>query len=85
MSEDKTIFKTISEQLIGLAQKIGQVFELGRKAEYDAFWDEYQQNGTRTNYTAAFRTGWNDKIFRPKYNLVGGERTFAQVFMSSEI
>lgn len=28
--------------------------EQGKQAEYDAFWDAFQQNGNRTNYTLAF-------------------------------
>lgn len=31
----------------------------GQQAEYDAFWDAYQQNGNRTDYFRAFAgTGW---------------------------
>lgn len=42
--------------------------EQGRLAEYDRFWDTYQNNGNRTNYGYAFAgRGWNDKIFKPKY------------------
>ena len=29
-------------------------FDAGRQAEYDAFWDTYQLNGTRTEYRSAF-------------------------------
>lgn len=37
---------------------------------YDAFWDNFQQNGARTNYSQAFcGEGWNENIFKPKYNL----------------
>lgn len=42
-------------------------FEAGRKAEYDAFWDSFQQNGNRTNYTAAFGAQWTADTFKPKY------------------
>jgi hypothetical protein len=42
--------------------------EVGRKAEYDAFWDAVQQNGTRTNYNFGLcGTHWTKKTFRPKY------------------
>ena len=70
MSEEKTIFKTISEQLVDLGKKIGQVFEIGRKAEYDAFWDAFQNNGNRTNYTYAFINNWTAEIFKPKYPII---------------
>ena len=38
---------------------------------YDTFWDIYQDNGNRNNYRYAFyRVYWNDKNFKPKYNIV---------------
>lgn len=42
----------------------------GKQAEYDAFWDAFQQNGERTNYNYAFAYGWSDATFRPKYDIV---------------
>lgn len=45
-------------------------FDAGRQAEYDAFWDTYQSNGTRKDYTYAFSYyGWTDSIFKPKYDI----------------
>ena len=45
-------------------------FADGKKAEYDAFWDQYQQNGLRTHYAYAFAGGgWTAEIFKPKYAL----------------
>lgn len=42
----------------------------GEKDAYDAFWDVYQQNGERTNYSNAFAGhGWDDAVFKPKYPL----------------
>lgn len=38
------------------------VFEAGRKAEYDFFWDAYQANGTRGTYNYAFRE-WQPSFF----------------------
>lgn len=43
--------------------------EEGKQAEYDAFWDALQQNGTRTGYECTFGAGWNDAIFKPKYDI----------------
>lgn len=35
---------------------------------YDAFWDNFQQNGARVNYANAFGgMGWNAETFKPKY------------------
>ena len=44
----------------------------GKKAEYDAFWDSYQDYGNRTTtYEYAFaRNGWTDVTFKPKYDLI---------------
>lgn len=45
--------------------------EAGRQAEYDRFWDTYQQNGNRTLYDYAFNSlAWTDEIFKPKYDIV---------------
>lgn len=45
----------------------------GKQAEYDAFWDVYQLNGTRINYQYAFGNSlWKNETFRPKYNIVLG-------------
>lgn len=53
------------------AGKIEGLFEAGKKAEYDEFWDSYQENGTRTVYRNAF-SYWNDRCFYPKYDLIMG-------------
>lgn len=59
--------------------------EAGKQAEYDAFWDSYQANGTRTDYRYAFgggmSTGWNKENFKPKYDVKPSSRAdymFAQ-------
>ena len=40
----------------------------GKQAEYDRFWDAYQNNGTLNNYYQAFQNAfWDDDTFRPKY------------------
>ena len=40
----------------------------GKQAEYDAFWDAFQDNGKRTAYSFGFRY-WNDVILHPKYDI----------------
>lgn len=58
-----------------------QAYEAGQKAEYDRFWDLFQQNGNRTSYNYAFSTGgWTDENFKPKYDIIAssGDRLFAQ-------
>lgn len=54
---------------IAAAVDTAAVFEAGKKAQYDAFWDAYQQNGERTDYRYAFfGEAWKD-VFEPKYDL----------------
>lgn len=54
----------------GMSEAVEPVFEAGKKAEYDAFWDAYQDEGGRTSYESAFSRGWNDEVFQPKYDLI---------------
>lgn len=45
-------------------------FDAGKQAEWDMFWDAFQENGKRTNYSSAFlQSGWSKSIFKPKYNI----------------
>lgn len=46
--------------------------EIGKQAEYNAFWDAYQENGERTDYSYGF-SSWRTGCFYPKYdiNIVG--------------
>ena len=42
--------------------------DTGGEGFYGEFWDEFQANGTRSNYENAFRnTCWTDKCYNPKY------------------
>lgn len=45
--------------------------EAGKKAEYDRFWDAYQNYGNRADYQNGFSgEGWTDETFKPKYDIV---------------
>lgn len=51
----------------------------GKQAEYDRFWDTFQQSGARTGYAYAFYgVGWTDNNFSPKYDITSntGEGMF---------
>ena len=65
--------KTGKNDKVALKQmptEINDTYETGKKSEYDAFWDTYQDNGNRTNYANAFGgVGWTDTLFKPKYNM----------------
>ena len=44
--------------------------EAGKQAEYDKFWDAYQENGNRYDYAYGFyNLGWTDDSFMPKYDI----------------
>ena len=56
----------------------------GKQAEYDAFWDGYQQMGSRNNYSNAFRVGWSNAVFKPKYD-IKGSGSYASAFAATDI
>lgn len=63
--------------------KIKEVCEQGKKSQYDEFWDAYQLNGNRTDYSYAFcDEGWNDTTYNPKYPIVA--TNINRLFYSNE-
>ena len=66
---------SIETQLIEIAENVPKVYNAGYekgKAEndyYNTFWDALQDNGNRKNYQMAFAYGWNNKSFKPKYDI----------------
>lgn len=58
----------------------------GRIAQYDEFWDNYQNNGARTKYKGAFAgIGWNDETFIPKYTIRPTNDGVYMMFMDTGI
>ena len=62
------------------------IFDEGKQAEHDRFWDAFQENGERTNYVSAFYGFyWNKETLRPKYTCKvvgdGGTSMFARCYM----
>lgn len=51
------------------------IFEAGKQAEHDRFWDAVQDNGNRTIYRYAFY-GWRYSNFKPKYDMKPTEGAF---------
>ena len=42
----------------------------GQRAEYDRFWDAFQENGNRATYAGGFAgRGWTVDTFKPKYRV----------------
>ena len=77
---------TIAEKLTTIAENQTKVYEAGRQAEYDEFWDTFQENGNRTQYTMGSFSGpsWYDARFKPKYDVViSGNCNYA--FSNTEI
>lgn len=74
---DKLAIITANEQKVyeaglnkgGYADGYEDGYEDGKQAEYDKFWDVFQQNGKRNYYTSTFAY-WNDDIYNPKYTLI---------------
>lgn len=66
--------------------KVDEVYTKGKQEEYDAFWDNYQSSGNRTNYSSAFTgEGWNNTTFKPKYDIVINKCQGIGTFYNSKI
>lgn len=66
---------SIEEKLIEVAENVPKVYAAGYEKgktdndTLDAFWDNYQGNGTKTDYRCAFAGYlWSDTTFKPKYS-----------------
>lgn len=60
---------TVAEKLTAIAANEQKVFDAGQKAEYDRFWDSFQNNGNRKSYAYGF-VGWPLACFAPKYDII---------------
>lgn len=64
---------SIAEKLTTVAANQRKVYDAGKQAEYDKFWNTFQYNGTRTKYTmygfAGSNGGMNYATFYPKYDI----------------
>jgi hypothetical protein len=76
---------TVAEKLTRAKADYDEVYEAGKKAEYDRFWDAYQNNGNRFEYYFAFAgIGWTDENFKPKYD-IGMKYSASQAFMYCKV
>lgn len=75
MLTDKSILVTSTERIKVkyTANTKKQIFDDGYNlcgdADYNNFWDIYQDFGNRTNYDNAFARGWNELFLIPKYDI----------------
>lgn len=62
---------SIAEKLTQIAENEQKVYEAGKKAEWSDFWDEFQENGNRTEYMNNALGGYSfsTKNFYPKYDI----------------
>lgn len=61
---------SIAEKLTQIAENEQRVYDAGKQAEYDRFWDEYQNYGERIAYNRGYTgQGFNFNNFYPKYNI----------------
>ena len=56
----------ISEKILQLKQDFDDVYEAGKKDQYNEFWDSYQQNGNRVDYIYGFYR-LSCEYLHPKY------------------
>lgn len=70
---------TTAEKLVKVAENREKLYEAGKQAENDAFWDVIQQHGTRASYAYAFNN-WEAEYIRPKYKVVPASGNTNQTF-----
>jgi len=77
--------ETEGKKLTTIAENQTKVYEAGKQAEYDRFWDAYQNKGKSAGYALAFAGArWTDDIYNPKYDIVV-DYTSNQMYDNSNI
>ena len=59
----------VKEEFLQLKEDFDEVYEAGKQAEQDAFWDMFQNGGKRNAYGSAFAR-WGAEYIRPKYKII---------------
>ena len=73
----------IAEKTLQLKQDFDDVYEAGKKAEYDESWDSFK-NGWQMQYLFAGHA-WNDTTFKPKYDLTVGAYNCSGMFQLNQV
>ena len=73
----------IAEKVLRQKKDFDDVYEAGKKAEYDAFWDSFK-NIWQMQYLFA-GSAWNDTTFKPKYDLIVGKYNCSGMFMINQV
>lgn len=62
---------SIADKLTTVVENVPKVYEAGKNAEREVFWQSFTANGTRKHYRYAFfNEGWNDNTFNPPDGLI---------------
>ena len=62
---------SIAEKLTQIAENEQKVYDAGKEAERERFWEILQDGGNATWYAYFFAYKWTDEIYRPKYPVTG--------------
>ena len=77
---------SIAEKVTTIAENAQKVYDAGKQAEYDTFWDACQVDGSQKSYVQRFAgAGWNDGTFKPKYDIVVSYNGMVRMFSFSHI
>jgi hypothetical protein len=72
---------SIAEKLTAVAENVPKVYEAGKKAQYDEFWDSFIGIKDYNNMFAGEM--WNDTTFKPKYNIIVGALNINTMFYNN--
>ena len=62
---------SIADKLNTIAENEQKVYEAGKQAEYDRFWEVFQKSGKRSGYGYAFYSdNFSDECYNPKYPII---------------
>lgn len=75
---------SIAEKKARAKTDLDEVFAAGKKAEYDAFWDAFQEGGKRNRYNYGF-TRFPADAFYPKYDIVPRENNWMFEFFNPSL
>lgn len=61
---------SIAEKLTAVAENVPKVYESGKQAEYDAFWDNVHKGATVNTQSLFAGRAWNVETFKPTHDIV---------------
>lgn len=73
----------IAEKVLRAKTDLDEVYEAGKKAEYDELWDSFEHEWEMMYRFAG--VVWNDTTFKPKYDIVVGPYNCTGLFMLNRV